>query len=98
MFFLTLLQLGRGRFFSLGAVFNNLVMSQDIKVKLFKFSLTLLKSRLAYGDSCHCAQLLPWQPFVMNVSESVKVKKLPHLAGHWLDLAQIWHKEVFLDS
>ena len=40
----------------------------------------------------------PWQPFVMNVLRSRKVKKLAYLLGYWLDLAQIWCRGLFLDS
>ena len=36
--------------------------------------------------------------FVMNVLWNRKVKKLAHLPGYWLDLAQIWCRGVFLDS
>ena len=42
--------------------------------------------------------MLPWQPFVMNVTPDRKVKKLAYLPGYWSDLAQIWCKGVFLDS
>ena len=41
---------------------------------------------------------LQWQPLVMNVLRNGKVEKLTYFEGHWLDLAQIWNKEVFLDS
>ena len=34
----------------------------------------------------------------MNVSRNRKVKKLAHLVGYWLDLAQISFREVFLSS
>ena len=43
----------------------------------------------AYGDNCHSPQVLPWQPFVINVSWNRKLKKLEYLAGYWLDLVQI---------
>ena len=34
----------------------------------------------------------------MNVLQDKKVKKLAYLPRCWLDLAQIWCTEVFLDS
>ena len=38
------------------------------------------------GFRCSGPQLLPWQPFAMNVSRNGKVKKLAYLAGTGLIL------------
>ena len=38
------------------------------------------------------------EPFVMNVLWKRKMMKLAYLTRYWLDLAQIWCREAFLDS
>ena len=50
---------------------------------------------ILHSDISHLPQVLPWQPFVMNVLQDRKVNKLAYLAGYWLDLAQIWYRGYF---
>ena len=42
-----------------------------------------------HRDNSPCPQVLPWQPFVMNLWRTGKVRRLAYLAGYFSDLVQI---------
>ena len=65
-------------------------------MKFFKFNLTHM-GVILHIITIHI-NLRYWQPFVMNVSQNRKMKKVAYFSRHWLDLVQIWCREVFLDS
>ena len=75
---------------------TNSKTAQDIKMKFFKFNLTLM--RVIFHIMTILISIRCYQPFVTKVSQDRKVKKLAYLPGYWLDLAEIWCRWVFLDS
>ena len=73
---LTLSQLEERILSLLETFLNNSQIPQNSEMKFFKFNFTPLGIIFVYGNNSGGPQVLSWRPFVMNLSQNRKVKKL----------------------